>query len=58
MTKADKLDILTEAIKTITNISFQMNPNITQRDIEMWHAGLKTAIMIIETAKIFIEEEN
>ena len=53
-----QIDILDRVAKAIKNTSFQLKEEMSVRDIRMWKAGLEAALLIIETTKIFIEEEE
>lgn len=54
-----EIDVLNKITKTIKNTNFQFKPGtMGPRDLDMWHAGLGVALLIIETAKNLIEEEE
>lgn len=52
-----EIDVLNKVAKTIKNTNFQFEPGtMSPRGLDMWHAGLRVAFLIIETAKNLIEE--
>lgn len=52
-----EIDVLNNITKTIKNTNFQFKPGtMSPRDLDMWHNGLRVALLIIETAKNLIEE--
>lgn len=58
MENKQQIDILDRVSKTIKNTSFQLKEGMSARDIRMWKSGLWTALLIIETTKNLIEEEE
>ncbi len=58
MKNKQQIDILDRVAKAIRNTSFQFKEGMSARDIRMWKSGLGTALLIIETAKNLIEEEQ
>lgn len=58
MKNKQQIDILDRISKTIKNTSFQLKEGMSARDIRMWKSGLWTALLIIETTKNLIEEEE
>lgn len=58
MKNKQQIDILDRVAKAIKNTSFHFKEGMSARDIRMWKSGLGTALLIIETTKDLIEEEE